>query len=253
MEKNFKRENNIIVGNHNINREEDLSVLKNMLKENLDNLGSRWLTHMPTFLSSSEIARILWLNETYSKIIEIPGNIIEFGTQYGASFNILNMLRLIHEPWNNSREILSFSTFYDGFVDLNENDGKVPKFGDYSVPKGWENIIKNIIEINTKCVPVKNKFSLIDGDASKTFIEYLNNNKHAIIAYAHFDLDVYAPTKNILKLIIERMPKGSILVFDEINHPIFPGETMAVNEVLGINNLNLKKSKYQAYSSYCII
>ena len=37
------------------------------------------------------------------------------------------------------------------------------------------------------------------------------------------------------------MPKGAVIVFDELNHSDYPGETMAVMEVLGIRNLELKR------------
>lgn len=49
------------------------------------------------------------------------------------------------------------------------------------------------------------------------------------------------------------MPKGAVLIFDEINCPSFPGETRAVIEVLGAHGLALRKSTFQPYSAYCVI
>jgi hypothetical protein len=49
---------------------------------------------------------------------------------------------------------------------------------------------------------------------------------------AIFDMDIYKPTKDVLEKIIPRLVKGSLLVFDELNFKAFPGETIAVNEVL---------------------
>ena len=48
------------------------------------------------------------------------------------------------------------------------------------------------------------------------------------------------------------MPKGGVLVFDELNHPGFPGETIALNEVMGIPNVRIEKSKYQPYSCFIV-
>ena len=41
-------------------------------------------------------------------------------------------------------------------------------------------------------------------------------------------MDVYKPTKYVINHIKKRLFKGSIIVFDELNHPVFPGETLAL-------------------------
>ena len=46
------------------------------------------------------------------------------------------------------------------------------------------------------------------------------------------------------------MPKGSIVVFDEINHDDYPGETLAVMEELGINNINLNRVQEASMAGY---
>ena len=45
----------------------------------------------------------------------------------------------------------------------------------------------------------------------------------------------------------------SVLVFDELSDDIFPGETLAVNEVLGLRNLRLQRFPMTARVSYCVI
>jgi len=247
----LKKEGNIIVNNYS-KKNDQLLKLKNILNDNINNLGNRWTSHLGLFLGSSELARILWLNEIYKLNINVPGSIIEFGSQYGASFNIFNMLRMIYEPWNSSRHLYSFTTFEQGFVDVNTKDGEMVSIGDYGVSENWKTTLESILEINSQPSPVGNLYNIIEGDVSITLPLFLDKNQHVIFSLAHFDLDVYAPTKNALELIIKRMPKGSILVFDEINNPAFPGETLAIQEVLGIANLKLIKLQFQPYSAYCI-
>jgi len=46
------------------------------------------------------------------------------------------------------------------------------------------------------------------------------------------------------------MPKGAIVVFDELNAKMFPGETLAVDEVMGINNLKIERFPFDSYVSY---
>lgn len=248
--KNVKKEGSKIVGNYNSNRIQNFIELKQILTQNIDALGDRWGIHLPLFLGSSELARILWFNELYKKIIDIPGSILEFGSQYGASFNLLNMLKLVYEPWNASREVLSFSTFDEGFVDVNQKDGEMVSSGDYSTSENWLPTLTSVLDINASVSPLGKFYSIYPGDCSVTFPQYLKDNPHSIFSLVHFDLDVYAPTKNALELALERMPKGAIIVFDELNHPGFPGETLAVHEVMGIHNLKLRKTGFQPYSCY---
>jgi len=73
-----------------------------------------------------------------------------------------------------------------------------------------------------------------------------------VISMCIFDMDIYAPTKNVLEKIISRLTKGSILVFDEINHDLFPGETIAVDEVLKLNKIRLQRTPLQTHSAWAV-
>ena len=96
------------------------------------------------------------------------------------------------------------------------------------------------------------KFELVKGDASETIDVWLEENPHAIVSMAIFDMDIYQPTKDVLEKIIPRLTKGSVLVFDEINCKLFPGETIALREVVGTNTLRLKRSRKQPYCSWAV-
>jgi hypothetical protein len=221
----------------------------------LESLGTKWDVHLPTFLTAPSLARIFWLNHVYQEAIHVPGVLVEFGSQWGASLNVFLLCKLIYEPWNASRRILSFSLFEEGFTDVNQQDGSISKKGDYSVNEGWKSKLDQILGVHAACGPLNPKmnFQIHPGDATVTFAEYLKNNPETIISHAHFDMDLYRPTKAILELCIDRMPRGAVLVFDELNCPSFPGETVAINEVLGLRNLKLKKTPFQPYSVYTVI
>ena len=77
-------------------------------------------------------------------------------------------------------------------------------------------------------------------------------NPHAIIALAMFDMDVYRPTKDVLEHIVPRLTKGSVLYFDELNCPEFPGETIAVMETLGLGRLRLQQDPHQPYAAWAV-
>lgn len=69
---------------------------------------------------------------------------------------------------------------------------------------------------------------------------------------AIFDFDIYQPTKIVLENIVSRFTKGSLLVFDELSCPFFPGETIALMETLGLNNIKLRRDPNQAWCSYAV-
>lgn len=229
-------------------------VLRDILISTIPSLGGKWDVHLPLFLTAPSLARILWLDEVYRLGLEVQGSVVEFGSQWGASFNIFNLLKIIHEPWNAARHILSFSIFEQGFIDITKQDGFKTKTGDYSTSDGWDKVLEQIIEINTgnSGIPSCRKFEINPGDATDTITDWLNKNPHAVFSHVHFDMDVYKPTKEVLALIMDKVPVGGVIILDEVNCEAFPGETIALDEALGLKNIKLMKTKYQPYSSYFI-
>ena len=70
---------------------------------------------------------------------------------------------------------------------------------------------------------------------------------------AIFDMDLYKPTKKVLLEIKKRLFKGSILVFDEVNHPDFMGETIALLEIMNLGKLKLRSSLGETFAAYVIL
>lgn len=230
-----------------------LSRLHEIAQDLLPMYGVNWHRHSAVVMRKETLSRALYYFDLYKKIINVPGVICEFGVQWGASTATLLNLQNILEPNNYSRKIIGFDTF-KGFLDVNEKDGSSVDVGDYSTFNDYQKILDEILSIHAADSPYKHieKYSLVKGDASETVDLWLKENPHAIVSMAIFDMDLYEPTKNVLEKILPRLVKGSILVFDELNYPGFPGETMAVNEILGLNNLRLTKSAYQPYCSYAV-
>lgn len=229
--------------------------LRSLLAGSIEQFGPKWDVHLPVFLTAPSLARILWLDQVYRSAIDVPGRCLEFGSQWGASLNILLLLKMIHEPWNAGREIVSFSTFAQGFAGVHEADGAAVAAGDYAVSQDWRPRLEGLLGAHAQRSPIgaERNYSVIEGDVSQTLPGWLEANPEALISHAHFDMDIYAPTRDALQLVLPRMPLGAVLIFDELNCPSFPGETLAVQEVLGIHRLKLRKSSYQPYSVYCMI
>ena len=98
------------------------------------------------------------------------------------------------------------------------------------------------------------KYELIKGDAVVEIDQYLHDNPETIIALAYFDFDLYKPTKKCLAAINGYLTKGSIIGFDELHLHEFPGETLALKEVFGLDKYELIRSPYSAaYQAYMVI
>ncbi len=247
------------VGNEFTSRKEQEieagNVLRAKLLETLPHMGSKWDIHLPLFLTPASLARLLWLDTVYKEAIHIPGCLVEFGSQWGASINTFCLLKQIHEPWNAGRRLLSFSLFEEGFLSVDEQDGNISEAGDYRVSKGWDEELRNILYLHSQRSPLGagSGVEVIPGDAVVNFREYLESNPELMLSHVHFDMDLYKPTRDLIEICLKRMPKGGIMIFDELNCPSFPGETTALDEVIGINQLKLIKSKFQPYSAYAVV
>ncbi|MFM0639047.1 macrocin O-methyltransferase [Paraburkholderia metrosideri] len=232
---------------------EAIAKLHSTAKELLPQYGGMWGTHNLVTMPRSALARVIYYNELYQKILDIPGVICEFGVQWGATLALLTNLRGTHEPFNASRKIFGFDTF-DGFSHIDVKDGAWPKVGDYKSVPGYEDKLGEILSTHETLAPLAHlkKFELVKGDASLTIDQWLEAHPYAMISMAIFDMDVYKPTKDVLQKIIPRLTKGSLLVFDEFNCEYFPGETLAVQEVLGFNNIKFRHSPYQSYCAWAV-
>ena len=95
------------------------------------------------------------------------------------------------------------------------------------------------------------KYRIVRGDACVEFPKYLGEHPETIVALAYFDFDLYEPTRVCLEHLRDHLVKGSVVAFDELHLREFPGETLAVREVLGLRNCRLVRSalagSYQAY------
>jgi len=214
------------------------------------------LSNLGLFLNSKNLARILFMNHLYKKIIDVQGIVVEFGTWWGQNSSLFSALRGIYEPFNRHRKIVGFDSF-TGFPSISEKDGKSDLMteGNLALSKNYLDYLEKVMEFQEKDNPLSHikKFELIAGKATKKIHEFLKDHPETIIALAYFDFDIYEPTRECLEAIKPHLVKGSVLGFDELNDPDSPGETLALKEVFGLNNIKLKRLPYVSRTSYFVV
>lgn len=213
------------------------------------------LKNLGLFLDRQTLSRIFFMNEMYQRIITLNGSIVEFGTRWGHNLALFENFRGMFEPYNYTRKIIAFDTFA-GFPSVHEKDGKSSNVfeGAYSVSENYETYLSELLKVHKNNNPIShiNNIELVKGDAIKTVSQYVEDNPELMIAFAYFDFDIYEPTIECLKAIKDRLVKGAVIGFDELNHPNWPGETLALKEALGINNFRVYRSPFATYSSYIV-
>lgn len=214
------------------------------------------LSNLGLFIKRQDLSRILFMNSLYKKIINVHGVVVEFGVRWGQNLALFESFRGIYEPFNYSRKIVGFDTF-EGFPLTHEKDGKsdIASVGAYSVTEGYEEYLKQALDYHEQESPIAHikKYQLVKGDAVVEIDRYLKDNPETIIALAYFDLDLYEPTRKCLEAIKTHLTRGSIIGFDELNLHDFPGETLALKEVLGLGRYRVTRSAYSSLQSYIVI
>lgn len=204
-------------------------------EELIDNLG--------LYLGRKQLMDLLAMDSLYKMIKDIPGTITEFGPRWGRHLSVLTALRALYEPYNVHRRIIGFDTFA-GFPDVTDVDqgSRHARVGGLSVTPGYEDYLDRVLATQESTEPLSHvrRTYTCAGDVRQTLPEYLAANPQTIIAMAYFDLDLYEPTRDVLTMIQPYLAEGSVLAFDQIGHAKWPGETIALREVLGTTGTQLE-------------
>lgn len=191
------------------------------------------LTNLGLFFRASALAKIFFLHESYSLIKSIPGDIYVFGVWLGQDLVVLESMRAMLEPYNASRALVGFDTF-SGYSGIGEKDApsEVISSSGYLVPEEYPTYLKNLLNYHRQENAMGHaiRHELVVGNIQNTAPEYVETHPESIVAMAYFDLALYEPTIAALKAIESRLICGSVIVFDELNDPRYPGETQAYRE-----------------------
>ena len=219
------------------------------------------LHNFAKYVPTQYLRKFICRYEMFRKILNVHGSIVECGVLFGGGLMEWAHLSEIFEPFNHTRNIIGFDTF-SGFPSLADKDkaGKLFNKPGSHMRKGGlaidsYNDLLECIELfnNSRYLNHIQKVKLIKGDIKNTLHMYLKQSPHTVVSLLWLDFDIYEPTIVAIKQLIPRIPKGGIIAFDELNHEVCPGETIAVMEEIGLNNLKLERFPFGGTVSYAII
>jgi len=169
--------------------------------------------------------------EQLNSVLELEGDVIEFGVYKGATtFRLAKHLK----DNNSNKKVFACDTFMG--IPEDDTHGSCKK-GDFSyslyrfINSIKENKFTNII------IPTK-------GDIRKTYNKFNESNK---FCFAWLDMDIYSSTLFAVEFILPRLVKGGIVGFHDYNFEECKGVTKVVDE-------NIDRTKYKEIlnKNYCI-
>jgi hypothetical protein len=234
---------------------EAMEGLFNLLKE-CPIPDDQLLQNLTLFMHRRIMSRLLFMTELYKSIIPINGIVMEFGVRWGRNVALFESLRGVYEPYNHTRKIVGFDTF-SGFPSVHKADGdhEIAAEGSYSVTEDYDTYLEKVLAYQNMINPIPQikKHELIKGDATKTITQYFDDHPETIVSLAYFDFDIYEPTRDCLAAILPHTTKGTVIGFDELNCSVFPGETIALNEVVGIGKYSVRRLPFSGVASYIVL
>ena len=217
------------------------------------------LQAFPRYVSRQQQAVYLYKWELFKQVLDVHGSILEFGVYMGSGLFSFASFSAILEPYNYQRRIIGFDTF-TGFPSVSDKDKSTQydspelKKGGFSVSDNHMSDLQKSIEIfdSNRFINHLPKIELVAGDVVKTVPDFLKVNPHTLISLLYLDLDLYEPTISALNDLYDRVVRGGIIAFDEINNPMWPGETEAFLEFFKDKPVILKKFPFEPARCYFV-
>ena len=185
-----------------------------------------------------DVPRFMVQAEIFKRIIPVTGSIVECGVGNGNTFMGWAQCHYFLDPLNLARRLIGFDTF-KGFPNVSPTDKSQyhdPKIGDVAFDidvDGLADAVGKYMYVHYVREP--KRVELVAGDVVETIPKYIKQNQHTVVSLLHLDMDLYEPTMCALEHFVPLMPKGGLVVFDEVNMTRWPGETRAIFDYFGGN------------------
>jgi hypothetical protein len=192
-----------------------------------------FLHYFPCFVGDLTLLRMLTLLEAYNDVEDISGHIADVGMFRGASSFWFAKLTKLYHP-NSLTQVHGFDWFEGNQPDPWEKNiviggGKesFQRVKKLSRLQGLDNILK-VHKLNLK----------------DELEDFFTERPHLKFKLIFMDAGMYSVVKSSLPFFWNRLSRGGIIIFDQYNFDIAPGETKAVDEFFSELGVTIKTFKY---------
>lgn len=237
-------------------RSKDEQMVGSRLQSVFERSPDTWekkLDNFSKYVRRQAFTKALVQYEIFKRVQNVKGSIVECGVLRGGSLFTWFHLCSILEPVNLTRRIYAFDTFA-GFPGVAPQDRSATS---QHVDAGglqadcYEELVELVrVHDSNRFLNHIDKVQLIRGDATKTIPSFVESHPHLVVSLLYLDFDLYEPTCVALEHFLPRMPRGAIIAFDELDNPLWPGETKAVMEKVGLNRLRIERLDFDPYVGF---
>ena len=217
------------------------------------------LDNFEKYVRRQSLSRFLARYELFKMQMPLKGCILECGVHHGGGLMAWAKLSAALEPYALDRRIFGFDTF-EGFPEIDQRDVSSEgndelRTGGFSTGYDTFTELTDLIgEFNdNRFLDQFEKVFLVKGDVVETIPRFVKEHPYLLISLLFLDFDLYSPTKAALEHFLPRMGKGSILAFDEINNPWWPGETEAMLECLTLRDYRINRFSFDPNIAYIVL
>lgn len=213
------------------------------------------LENFTKYVRRQHLKRFLAMYEIFKLVLPVKGSVVECGVFKGFGVMAWAKLSAMLEPENLTRRIYGFDSF-QGFPEVGPKDANAlaqHQSGGLGADSHDE-LIELIAQYDQdRFLGHVDKVHLVKGDVCQSISGFMEKHPHLMVSLLFLDLDLYEPTKAALEHFVPRMPKGAVIAFDELDNPMWPGETLALLDSLGIGSLRLRRMDWDPYISFAVL
>lgn len=180
-----------------------------------------FIHHFPCFCGHLTLARFLSLYECYRWTLGVSGHIAEVGVYRGSGSLFFGKLTEIFES-NSLTQVHGF----DWFQGTRKTEDASNVFaGSYC--ESYDRVLRLI-----KCQSLDHVIKIHKMDISKELEPFFDQNTHLQFKLVFMDAGQKYIMEKAIPLFWDRLTSGGIMIFDQFNFDIAPGETEAVKKHL---------------------
>lgn len=203
-------------------RRKDFYEYRNFIEE--QNIATAdLLEHFTAYAGHMSLNRMFTLYELYKKVQNVAGHIAEVGVYKGAGTILFAKLVQIFE--NEALTQIHGFDWFEGTGEGGKNDTEL-------VPKGGYKSDKDLLINLIKKQKLDHIIRINDFDVTKELKKFFEKHKHLQFKLVFLDAGMYEVMQSCIPLFWERLTPGGIMIFDQYNHELGPGETLSVRELL---------------------
>ncbi len=213
--KNEERHLNSTLSNYRSEEHKALNQYTELLKEHF-NAPQVLLYNWIRTVRTQEVTKLLSIYEVFKHIQDVHGSIIEIGTLDGFNLFTLGHFSEIFEPRNYTRQIWGFDTFTH-YASLSAEKDKIN--ANLTLPSTYSlDLLKSCVNNFNQSIQFNQflKIGLVEGDAVDTIPTFVQEHPELVVSMLICHCGMYNATRTALKHLYPRMPKGSVVLFRDI-------------------------------------